>query len=229
MQRKIFCLLALSCVLLQSCLKKKQIDPPTISALMIANLAHDRPNVGFAIGNANITSAVLGFLNYTTDYAAVYAGDSKVRAYFANNPNSVIAVAETSFEEEQFYSSFLIGGGGNYKNLVVNDRLHNLPIISGKAYVRYVYAIPDSSSSIVSVSVDDVPAMSESARFGNVSSFVAVNAGSLNVKTNNFSNISTSLSALIEEKKIYTIVLAGNPASANADSVQTKVIENGAL
>ncbi len=229
MYKKVFSLLVISGVLFQSCLKKKQVDPPTISALMIANLAHDRPNTGFAVGNANITSAVLGFFNYTKEYAAVYSGASKVRAYFANNPNSVIATTETNFEEEQFYSSFLIGAAGNYKNLVVNDRVHNLPLLSGKAYIRYVYAVPDSSSSIVAVSIDDVPAMSESARFGSLSSFVAVNAGNMQVKTNNFSNISTTLSALLEEKKIYTIIVAGNPASANADSVQTKVIENGVL
>lgn len=229
MYKQVFCLVLMAGVLFSSCLKKKDVEAPTISALMIANLAHDRQNVGFTIGDANVMSTVLSFLNYTTDYAAVYSGNTKVKAFFASNPGNVIAQADVNFAEEEFYSSFLIGAGGNYKHLIVNDRLNNLEIVSGKAYVRYVYAVPDSSSSTVSIAIDDIPALNESARFGKISSFVAVNAGNLSVQTTNFSNISTSLQALIEEKKVYTIILAGNPASANADSVQTKVISNGSL
>lgn len=216
-------------IAMQSCMKNKNDNPTNpVAGLMAFNLASDKNQVAFDIGGNIFTQQPLNFLSYTGMYTGVYTGTRTVTA-FDFSTNSSIANASNNYEEGNYYSAFLIGANNNYKNLVVADNLDSLDAVAGKAYIRYINAIPDSSAPTVTVLANDAPVNSGTLRYGNISDFMAVNVGNLTITTTNGSTINTNRIFPVTEKKIYTILLAGNPASGNADSVQTRYIENGTL
>jgi hypothetical protein len=229
--KKINWLLGVTVVLvgMSSCMKNKNDTPSTpVAGLMAFNLAADKNQVGFDIGGNVFTRQPLNFLSYTGAYNGVFTGTRTLTA-FDFGTNSSIASANNNYEDGNYYSAFLIGTNNNYRNLVVADNLDSLEVVAGKAYIRYINAIPDSAAPTVTVIANDVPVNSGILSYGRISDFVAVNTGNLTITTTNGTNINTNRIFPVTEKKIYTILLAGNPASANADSVQTRYIENGTL
>lgn len=229
--KKINWLLGLVTVLvaMQSCMKNKNDSPSTpVAGLMAFNLAPDKNQVGFDIGGNVFTRQPLNFLSYTGLYNGVFTGTRTLTA-FDILTNSSIAAASTAYEEGKYYSAFLIGTNNNYRTLVVADSLDSLDAIAGKAYIRYINAIPDSTAPTVTVTANDAPVNSGVLSYGHISNFMAVNVGNVTITTTNGTNISTNRTFPVTEKKIYTILLAGNPASTNMDSVQTRYIENGTI
>lgn len=221
--------LAVVVVAMQSCMKNKNDNPSTpIAGLMAFNLAADKNQVGFEIGGNVFTPQPLNFLNYTGMYNGIFVGTRTLTAFDAMT-NSSIASANMNYEEGNYYSAFLIGTNNNYRALVVADSLDSLDAVAGKAYIRYINAIPDSTAPTVTVTANDAPVNSGVLSYGHITRFMAVNVGNVTINTSNGTNITTNRTFPVTEKKIYTILLAGNPASNNLDSVQTRYIENGTL
>ncbi len=218
--------LLLAIVLFSAC-KKEDRDYNNngpVAGFMAFNLAADKQAVGFALGGNNITNTALGYTAYTGVYLPIYTGSREVRS-FEFYTGSTIAVSNRNFTDSMYYSAFLLGANGNYQNVVVQDELNILTPVSGKAWVRYVNAIPDSTSPVVNI---DEGAVNETAAYATVSSFKQADAGSVTITVNNAGNINASRTITLEENKAYTILLSGLPnATDPSQAVQIRFILNG--
>ena len=114
------------------------------AGLMAFNLSPDKPAIGIALSGSNLTNAALGYTNYTGGYLNIYSGSRTIEAYDAGGGNTFTA-SDYNFEQNKYYSLFIVGKDSAYRNIVVNDQLDSLSANSGKAFIRYVNAVPDSS------------------------------------------------------------------------------------
>jgi Domain of unknown function (DUF4397) len=216
--------LLLTVLLFAACKKE---DPNTVytpvAGVMAFNLAPDKAAVGFTLSGNLLGNAPLNYTGYTGVYLPVYTGTREVRSveYYMG---STIASSSMNFADSAYYSAFLLGANGNYRNLVVKDELESITPVAGKAWVRYVNAIPDSTSApAITIGVDN-----ENAAYATVSAFRQVNAGSVNTAVSNGSTINASRNLTLEENKVYTILFVGLPNPTDpANAVQIRFIQNG--
>lgn len=201
--------------------------PVPVSGLMAFNLVPDQEAVGFALSGSTLTNAPLTYTNYTGRYLNVYAGNYTVQAY---GRDSTLASEDYNFSPDQYYSLFVAGKEGVYRNIIVHDNIDSLSSTSGMAYVRYINAIPDSSAPAVNISAGSEEIANEAAPFGHVSEFAEVGSGDITIAVNNESDIAANRTISVEGGKVYTILLIGVPGSTDPDrEVQIKYIENGTL
>jgi len=203
-------------------------DTPA-SGLMAFNLAPDKPALQVALSGSSLTNSPLAYGSYTGNYLAVYTGMKNVEAY--DNAGSPFASTPVNFEAKKYYSAFVVGAGGNYQNVVVNDNFDSLSVANGEAYVRYINAIPDSGAApLVTISANGSNVSTGNAAFTTVSSFTAVTPGDVNIAVSNGGTINANRTINLEQKKAYTVLLVGRPSGAGStDSIQIKYITNGAL
>jgi hypothetical protein len=220
-----------SAVIFSSCLKSDDNNNPgtPASGLMAFNLSPDKSAIGIALSGSNLTNTALGYTNYTGGYLSIYSGSRTVEAYDAGSGNAFTG-SDYNFEQDKYYSLFIVGKDSAYQNVIVNDQLDSLSPASGKAYIRYINAVPDSSQPLVTVSDNANSVISENADFASVSGFVEINPGNANIAINNSNNIQATRTITLEERKAYTILFSGIPGSADTtQSVQIRYIENGTL
>ncbi|HMI78940.1 MAG TPA: DUF4397 domain-containing protein [Ferruginibacter sp.] len=218
--------LVLTVLLFSACRKDNndQVNNTPAAGVMAFNLAVDKPAVGFSLsGGATLGNAPLNYTGYTGIYLPVYTGTREVRS-FEYLSGSTIATSNSTFLDSAYYSAFLMGANGNYRNVVVKDQVNLVTPVAGKAWVRYVNAIPDSVST-VSVTIG---ANNETAPYATVSTFTMVDAGPVTFMVSNGSSINASRTITMEENKVYTVLLSGLPNSTDPEkSVQIKYIQNG--
>jgi hypothetical protein len=217
-------------VLFAACKKNLDVENNNpVAALMAFNLVADKPALGISLGGSSITSAPLSYSNYTGSYLTIYPGNREIVAYDYNSP-APLATTTANFELNKYYSLFVVGAGGTYKNVVVNDNLDSLSATSGEAYVRYINAIPDSSRPLVTISAAGSNLVNKNEDFATVSEFKGINPGEITVKISNGSTISATRTINLEKGKVYTILLAGIPGQTDAEKqVQIKYITNGTV
>ncbi|HMR92773.1 MAG TPA: DUF4397 domain-containing protein [Chitinophagaceae bacterium] len=222
----LFSLAVLSGVILAGCSKFDNDDNGNNAAagLMAFNLATDQSQVGTSIGGNYITSVPLGYSHYTGGYLAVFPGSRTVESSDVSSA-ARLAAASFDFENQKYYSTFLVGADGNYQQLIVKDSIDSLPG-TGEAYVRFINAIPDSSVSQVRLAVNGANRLEESSRYTQISSFTAMSPGELAVNISNGTDIDASRTITIEARKIYTLLLIGTPG-ATANGVEIKFVQNG--
>lgn len=197
-----------------------------VAGLMALNLSPDQSAVGFSLSGNTLGGGALGYNSYTGGYLPVYTGTREVRT-FDYYTGSTLAISNNEFKDSMYYSAFLLGANGNYRNVVVNDQLNSLTVVPGKAWVRYINAIPDSASSPVVTVAGDAPA---STPYATVSSFAQVTAGPVTTSISNGTDISANRTVTMEENKAYTLLFIGLPnATDSAKKVQIRVIENGTV
>ncbi len=216
-------------LLLTSCLKDKDATDNTnsLAGLMALNLAPGQSSVGFSISTNNLTQFPLGYNEYTGIYLSIFPGTRSVESYSFHSGNQ-LASASQNFETSKYYSVFLVGTESNLENLIVKDSIDNLAS-NGKAYVRYIHAIPDASSSQVTVASIGTNAVNESASFKSVSQFVAVDPGQVSISVNNGGTINANRTITLEQNVVYTILLIGKPGGNGNDAVQIRYIANGMI
>lgn len=220
-----------SVIVFSSCLKSNNNDSPGTPAagLMAFNLSPDKPAIGIALSGSNLTNAALGYTNYTGGYLNIYSGSRTIEAYDAGGGNTFTA-SDYNFEQNKYYSLFIVGKDSAYRNIVVNDQLDSLSANSGKAFIRYVNAVPDSSRPMITVSGNTGSVISENAGFASVSGFKEITPGNVNIAISNNNDIQATRSITVEERKVYTVLFTGVPGSTDTtQSVQIKYIENGTL
>lgn len=218
-------------VLFTSCLKTNDNnDPDTpVAGLMAFHLSPDKPSIGIALSGNNLTSTALDYINYTGGYLGIHPGTRSVAAYDAGTGVSFTG-SDFTFNEGDYYSLFVVGAENEYRNVIVNDPLDSLTASAGKAYIRYINAIPDPEKPLVTISGNNGSVISEQAAFAFVSDFVEVDAGTAELAISNNGNIQASRSVTLEERKVYTVLFAGIPGSEDtAKSIQIRYIENGTL
>ena len=207
---------------------KKEDTPglpqPPVAGLMAFNLAPDKAGVGFTLSNNPLPNTVLNYTDFTGVYMSIFAGNREVRS--VDYTGSTIATTNANFTDSNYYSVFVVGNNGSYKNVVVRDELQSITAAPGKAWVRYVNAITDSTAAPM-VNIGE-GAISGTAAYASVSSFGAVNAGAVNITVNNGGSINASRTITLEANKIYTVLLVGVPGSTEpGKQVQIKFITNG--
>lgn len=214
----------LSVFFLASCTKNdNSYNQPPVAGFMAFNLAPDQSSVGFLLSGNSLTNFGLAYTNYTGNYLPVYTGTREVAAVNYLNGN-VLATATQAFADSSFYSGFLVGANGRHRNIIVEDNFDAVTPVTGKAWVRYVNAIADTVAQ-PTVTIGD---HSSAAAFGSVSGFEQVAAGDVAVAVADAANFNASRNIAVEENKIYTILLVGQPGSTDPNlQVQIKFIQNG--
>lgn len=212
-------------VLFSACKKDKNDVPQSqVSALMAFNLVTDQPAVSVGL-SGNLFGTPLNYGSFTGTYLNIYSGTRQVSAY---SSNTLLDSLSYTFQPGKYYSVFITGVANNYKNVVVQDNYDSLTASSGKAYVRYVNGISGASSSNVTISNGGGNVVSNTATPGQVSPFVAVTPGALNVSVTNETTASRTIN--VGQQKAYTILLMGQPnQSDTTKAVQIRFIENGTV
>ncbi|MEO8721374.1 MAG: DUF4397 domain-containing protein [Ginsengibacter sp.] len=230
LQNKFFYLFLLGVFTFSACKKDADVISTPTSRLMALNLIPDSTEpVVFVLSNKSITNAPLSFTNYSGTYLPVYSGSRTLGLYKAAG-DSALAKTDFNFMPEKYYSVFALGADGNYKNFITEDYLDSLPSSTGNAFVRYINAIPDSTSPIVTILANGTTIESGNASFGKVSNFIGVKPGDVSFTVNNESDISASRTISLEKDRIYTVLIMGLPnAIDTAQSIQIKYISNGTI
>ena len=198
-------------VFLSACKKDLTTQPSTPAAgLMAFNLVPDNGPISITLSNNPFTTNPLAYTNYTGAYRGVYVGSRDVISYDYNS-NTQLAKSNQLFEDSAYYSLFVLGANGNFRNVIVKDNFDSLSSTSGQAFVRYVNAIPDSTKPMITVASDDSQVFDGSAPFATVTDFKGVTPGNINITINNGSNINANRTIAVENGKIYTILLSGLP------------------
>lgn len=217
----------LSATFLTACNKfdNDENDNTPVAALMAFNLASDKPAVTVALSGSVLTNVPLAYTTYTGAYLNIFPGNRNFEAY--DNAGTPFATTPNTFEADKYYSAFVLGANGSYRNVVVHDDIDSLPNTS--AYVRYINAIPDSSAAVtVKLTANGSDVSHTTAAYGSVSEFKAVAGGSVAIDVSNGSTIDKDRTITVETGKVYTILLTGVPGSASAP-VDIKFVTNGAL
>jgi hypothetical protein len=200
-----------------------------VAGLMSFNLAPDKPAAGIALGGNNLTNSPLAYTNYSGTYQLIYPGNRAVESYDYIK-DSTITTVDYNFTADKYYSLFVVGANGNYKNVIANDGFDSLVSATGKAYVRYINAIPDSTKPVVTVGVNGSNIINDNTSFTDISDFKEVNTGNVEVKVNNNTTINASRTITLEQGKVYTLLLVGIPGQTDAaKAVQIKYITNGSV
>ena len=213
---------------------KKSLDvnndfPSTpVAGLMAFNLASDKA-VSVSLSGNNLTTFPLNYTSYTGTYLRIYPGTRTFESRDAYTGNT-LATTSFAFDSSRYYSGFVLGAKGAYKNVVVQDNFDSLSATNGQAYVRYINGITDSVNTVnVNVSVAGSSVSNRTTAYGAISDFIEVSPGQVNVAINNGSTVNKDRTINLQQQKAYTVLLLGVPGSTNADSVQIRFVENGTL
>jgi hypothetical protein len=198
------------------------------AALMSFNLAPDQPSVAITLSGNSISNQPLAYTNYSGTYQLVYPGNRRVESFYAPSDSSLDAVDYT-FVTDKYYSLFVTGANGNYSNVITNDNFDSLKATTGKAFVRYINAIPDSTKPVVTIAAGNTNVINDNASFNNISEFKAIDAGNVTINVNNGTTINNvNRTIALEQNKVYTVLLVGIPGATDAaKAVQIKYITNG--
>ncbi len=222
---------ALLIALVFSACKKNDSNQRTPAAgLMAFNLAADKNAVAITLSGNNLTNLPLGYTSFTGSYLPVYIGSRQVKS-FDVNMGTPMATSTQTFADSVYYSLFIVGYNGSYKNVVVNDSLYSLMASPGQAFVRYINAIADSSATpLVTIASNGSNVVSMNAPFASVSAFTKISAGNIAIGVTNGDKINANRTIAVDEGKVYTILLVGNPAATDSiKNVQIKFIQNGTI
>lgn len=214
--------------LLSACNKNDAVNTPIPAAgLMVFNLAPDKEAISVALSGNVLNNSPLGYTSFNSTYQNIYTGTREIKAF--DFRDSVFTISTFNFEDKNFYSLFVTGNNGVYRNIVVEDDIDSTASAE-KAYIRYINAIPDSSSPVVTITsggtkVSDVPAS-----FTSVTPFIAVNGGDVNISLTNGNTISADRTFTLENGNVYTALLIGVPGESDTDKkVQIRYILNGSV
>jgi hypothetical protein len=223
--------LTFTSLILTSCFKDKNNDTSNtpVAGLMAFNLAPGS-SVAFSLSGSVLNNNPLSYTAYTGGYLSIYPGQRSVEAFDSySNRGSAIAAVDGNFEVDKYYSVFLVGADSSFKNILVADNIDSLSASSGKAFIRYVNAIPDSlTPPTVTVTAGGSNIVNAPALFAGVSEFVGVTPGEINITVKNSAGIDAGRTITVEQKKVYTILLTGIPGSSTTP-VEIKYITNGLL
>jgi hypothetical protein len=219
---------ALLSVLVVACNKNDSVSTPIPAAgVMVFNLAPDKDGIGIALSGNLLNSSPLGYTSYNGIYQNIYTGTRKIEAFDLRD--SIFSSSTFNFENNVQYSLFVTGNEGVYKNITVKDEIDS-NATAEKAYVRYINAIPDSSSPVVTITSGGTKVTDAPAAFNSVLPFTAVEGGDVTISVNNGSTISTERTIALEKGKVYTALIIGVPGETDdLKKVQIRYVENGSI
>jgi hypothetical protein len=213
-----------SMILFSACNKKSGVDntQPDAAGLMGFNLVQGK-SVQIMIGGNVLPGSPLAFNNYTGTYLPIFPGNRTIES-FDYSTGSSLATASDSFAVNKYYSVFVVGTTGSYRNVIVNDNFDSLTTAS-QAYIRYINAINGPSN--VSVTISGTGVNNSNAAFGSVSGFEAVTPGSTTITVSDGASVNVNRTITTEANTVYTVLLSSGTTSS--DPAQIKYIVNGTL
>ena len=219
-------------MLFSACLKDKDNNNANVPAagLMSFNLAPDQQSVTITLSNNTLTRSPLAYTNFSGVYQPIYVGNRQIAA-FDYPETTPLASTSFNFEQDKYYSLFVVGINNNYRTIVAHDNIDSLSATNGKAYIRYINAITDSvNTSNVTIAAGGANVVNDNAAYASISQFTPVNPGDVNIAVKNSNGVDANRTITVEQSKVYTILLAGVPgATDDSKKVQIKFILNGAL
>lgn len=198
------------------------------AGLLAMNLSPDVPLASFTLSGNYLTSSPIAYNAYTGGYLAIYTGSRNVGSYNYST-GATLDADDFNFEADKYYSVFVVGANADHRNVIVHDNFDSLSATAGKAYVRYINAIPDASNPTVTIASNGTNVVNDNAAFASVSEFTAINTGDIAINVTNGGSISANRTIAVEENKLYTILLSGLPAGTGDQAIQIKYITNGTL
>ncbi len=215
---------------LASCNKNKDdIQPTPVAALMAFNLAPDQQAVAIGLDGNLLPGGPLGFGNYTGQYLNAIPGNRNIASYNAVSSESLDS-STFNFEVNKYYSLFVVGYNGSYTNIVSEDNYDSLTASSGKAYVRFINALPNTTASTVVLESSGAQLVNRSSAFGEVSPFLEVDPGNITFQVTNEGGVDVNRTISLTQTKAYTVLLMGSPNETDPAKIpQIKFIENGTV
>lgn len=207
---------------LMACNKNHDDNQPNIpvAGIMAFNLAPDQSNIGVDLSGGGFVIAPIYYQSYTGGYLAAWPGQRTVRSY--NYWNGTLLVSSAAqLDTTQYYSIFVMGAKGNYRNVVAKDNVDSLTTDKGTALVRYVNAVPDSAALHINNGHGD-----QQLAFGGVSAFAPVSSGNFSLNVSSSAGVSASRTVSLTEGYVYTFLLSGIPNAKDSTAVQIKYIVN---
>ncbi|SIT25249.1 protein of unknown function [Filimonas lacunae] len=196
------------------------------AAIAVFNLS-DQSGVNISLGGSVLYNTSLVYPSYM-DYQAIRPGTYTVRSFVASS-NTTLAESSFNFDTANYHTVVIAGANNNYKNITVRDNFDNLSGTNGKAYVRFINAVPDSTQPTVTISGGTSP-ISFVSGFGISSDFKEVTPGDITIKADNGATINASSVLAAQATGVYTAVVMGFPGSTDtAKAVKVKFILNGRL
>ena len=218
-------------ILFTACLKNNDTNTPQtpVAGLMAFNLAPDQSAVTITLSGNALTASPLGYTSYTGAYQSIYTGTRAIESF--SQANASLVSTSYNFEQDKYYSLFVVGYNNSYRNVVSLDNFDSLSTTQGNAYIRYINAIADTvGTPAVTITAGGNSVVNENASFASVSEFKAVSPGSVSIAVKNGTAIDTSRTISVEQNKAYTILLTGVPgATDDIKKVQIRFIQNGSL
>lgn len=207
---------------LVACSKDDNMPDTPAARLMAINLVPDLEAVNIDISGNRLNNLPLDFTSYTGGYLNIFPGNRTISSYSAPMMELLDTVSY-NFEQDNYYSVFVTGIGGSYNNVIVHDNYDAISPETGKAFIRYINAIEIPGQI-------NIGSLSEVVASGQVSNFVTVDAGTLQVSFSSEMNEQTSREITFDENKAYTILVAGNPDSQGSENeLQIRYIVNGTI
>ncbi|HRE51983.1 MAG TPA: DUF4397 domain-containing protein [Flavitalea sp.] len=210
--------------------KKTPVEENTkpVAGLMSFNLAPDKSGVRISVSGDVINSQGLNYEQYSTIYQEVEPGHHIIESA---SGGAMMASAGFHFEEDNFYSLFVLGNQGTYSNIIVRDKYENLSDASGKTFLRYVNAIPDSSDLTVTIAATGANISVPGIHYAHVSDFVSLNNGlDVVVRISNGNDVETEGIFNFVNGRVYTVVFTGIPGTGDeSKSVKIHSVMTGAF
>ena len=219
--------LLLMSMLFVACDKDDDVDNVPAAGLMALNLAPDL-SANIALDGSYLTAGPLNYTTYTGGYYRVFPGNRMVQTFDFSN-SSLLDTTSVNFEQDKYYSVFVLGTQGNYENKIVSDDFDALSSMAGKAYIRYINAIPDASDPVVTITAGGTNTANTNVPYTTVSDFLPVDVGNVMIDVDNGGSIDAGRTISVEERGVYTALLIGMPGSTGTDSVAIRYIKNGTL
>jgi hypothetical protein len=198
-----------------------------VAGVIAFNLAPEISSGSITLSGNVLTATPLAYGSYTGTYLRVFPGQRPVQAYSSGQP--ITTAENVNFEAEKYYSLFLVGADSAYRTVTVNDNFDSLTATTGKAFIRYINAIPESSNQTVTISSGGLNVVNDNAAFASVSEFVEVDAGDVAINVTNGGSVNVSRTIALESLNVYTVLVSGLPGETGSNAVQIKYITNGVL
>jgi hypothetical protein len=195
------------------------------AGLMAFNLAPGKAAV-VKIGSNTLPGSPLAFNSYTGGYLPIYPGNRVVESIDYASGASLASVSG-SFAVGKYYSVFLVGTGNSFQNVLSQDNFDSLSAGSGQSYIRYINAIPGSTSPTVTINSNGTSVVSTAAPFAGLSGFIPVTPGALDISVNEGTTFHIARTISTEAKRVYTILLI--PGATSSDTAQIRFVLNGTL
>ncbi|MGV3687196.1 MAG: DUF4397 domain-containing protein [Daejeonella sp.] len=196
---------ALSAVLLTSCLKDLSNDQPiSTSALNVVNASPGPLTINFFLDNSLVNGPALGY-GQESSYILAKSGNRKFDAAQGGSFNSLLADT-VSLENDKYYSLFVTGENTALSTLLTQDDL-SLPA-SGKARLRFINLSPDGGT--FSLAIQNGQVLFTGQAYKTASAFSSIDPGAYMFQLRGSDGVVEHEASLdVVAGKIYTIWAGG--------------------